>query len=395
MFHKPTVTHHDIEVAHIDWHGDRGPISLSGASDKITIVTPISGGGRLVPPDLKADASGTVNATSTLTVAPDYNIRPVVTVSVNIAKADLHGISVHDIVQGAISDAINKFEAGIGPLIGKLVDLHKVAQTAWSKLPQSFTVPDVKSMWISIIPQAIMLDGPHVSTDSATATLAVKADIRTLYQTDQRVAPPPVALPNISGIPADNKFHIDLPVEIDEQALNQTLADLISTKEISTLKVGKGQTVQLKAISVYPYGNRFYLKIRFVGLDGAWVRHVKGTVIFVAHPLLSADKKSLSFDKIDYTPETMSTLKGLGLEAIAVLGKPIITPILQKILVINFDPFVQKAKLKASALPAKLKLAPPLSLDLTLTDLSPEEVAVYGNKIFLDIDAAGTAKPKY
>jgi len=117
LFHKPTVTHDPIEVAHIDYNAERGDIKLAGSGDKISVSTSFNGGGRLVPPDITADASGSVAGSSTLTVTQDYSLKPVIDLNVNIDHAAvLNGISVKGLVQDKVNDAINKFKGQIGPL---------------------------------------------------------------------------------------------------------------------------------------------------------------------------------------------------------------------------------------------------------------------------------------
>ena len=397
LFHKPTVTHDPIEVAHIDYNAERGDIKLAGSGDKISVNTSFNGGGRLVPPDLTADASGSVGGSSTLTVAPDYSFKPVIDLNVNIDHAAvLNGISVKGLVQDKVNDAINKFKGQIGPVLGQMVDLRKHAQDGWSKLPASVAVPGTKDLWITLDPQAFMLDGPHANADTVTAILSLKVQVKTLLQTEQPTAPPRVALPNISAPPADNKFHLSVPIEVVPEELNKELALLIRDKVISTVEFDNGSEVAvINAVTVLPSGNQFYLKVGFAGVKGTWAKNVRGTLIFEVHPVLSADKQTLSFNKIDYTVETANTLKGLGLEVLLNAGRPIIVSILQKKIVVPFSHPLQEAQSKANAEVAKLKLPPPITLKFNLDDLAPQDLLVYGNKIYLGLGATGVASATY
>jgi len=111
--------------------------------------------------------------------------------------------------------------------------------------------------------------------------------------------------------------------------------------------------------------------------------------------VLSADKQTLSFDKVDYTVETANTLKGLGLEVLLNAGRPIIVSILQKKIVVPFSHPLQEAQSKANAEVAKLKLPPPITLKFNLDDLAPQDLLVYGNKIYLGLGATGVASATY
>ena len=226
--------------------------------------------------------------------------------------------------------------------------------------------------------------------------LALKTEVKTFFQADKPQPPIRVPLPNIAGSPPDDKFHISLPIEVQMEELNREFVLLLKNKSTATVSY-EDYSALLKSVSVFPYGNRFYLKVGFVGQKGTWLNHVRGTLIFVAHPILSPDKQTLSFDHIDYTPETLSTLKGFGEAATATLLKPIFTKILQEKLVIKFGPALEQAKSKANdvannKLAAQLKLPPPLNIKLNLSDLKAEDLAVYGNKIYLGFDASGPAE---
>lgn len=397
LFHKPTVTHDPIEIAHIEYNAERGDIKLAGSGDKISVNTSFAGGGRLVPPDLAADANGSVAGSSTLTVAPDYSLKPVIDLKVNIdSAAVLHGISVKDLVQNIVNDAINKYKGQIGPALGQMVDLRKHALDAWSKLPTSIAVPGISDLWIIFDPQAFMLDGPHANADTVTAVLSLEVQVKTLLQAERPVAPPRAALPNISAPPADNKFHLSVPIEISPEELNKELALLIRDKVINTVEFENGSEVAIiNAITVLPSGSQFYLKVGFTGVKGTWAKNVSGTLIFEVHPVLSADKQTITFDKIDYTVETAKTLKDLGLEVLLNAGRPIIVSILKKKIAVPFSQPLQEAKSKVDAEVAKLKLPPPITLKFNLGDLEAEDLLVYGNKIYLGVAATGVASATY
>ena len=126
-FHSTvTCTHDTMEVAHIDWHADRGQIQLTGASDKISVSSSFSGGGKLIPSAATAEANGTANGSSTLTVGSDYNLTPSVDLNVNIDHAAvLHEVSVKGLVQDAVNDQISKTKVTIGATISQQVDLRE------------------------------------------------------------------------------------------------------------------------------------------------------------------------------------------------------------------------------------------------------------------------------
>ncbi len=130
----------------------------------------------------------------------------------------------------------------------------------------------------------------------------------------------------------------------------------------------------------------------FVGNRGFWFHHVRGTLIFGATPNLDTFGQTLRFQNIDFTADTKSTLKGASLELAAWLLKPIIIEQLQKRLLVNLTPQFEKAKADANKLVSKLQFPPPLQLKFNLGQLQGQEIAVYGDTLFLDFDASGKAE---
>ena len=223
--------------------------------------------------------------------------------------------------------------------------------------------------------------------------------MRTFLQPNAPTSLARVGLPNISAVPPDKKFHLGLPIEILPSELNRQLSTLIQDKSVQDVdfsqELGADEHAIIKSVTVLPYGNRLYLKVGFVGVGGKVMKNVRGTLIFVAHPILSVDKQTLSFDGIDYSAETSATLKGLGLEALLTVGRPIITGILQKKLIIQFAKPLVDATAKANAQVAKFKLPNPLTFKFNLEKVTPEDLLVYGNKIYLGFSASGTASVTY
>ena len=174
--------------------------------------------------------------------------------------------------------------------------------------------------------------------------------------------------------------------------MNQQLSLLIKGKDQGTINLGNGYVVTLKNASLFPSGNQLFLKVAFVGNQGSWLKKVKGTLIFVATPKLDANKQILSFQNIDFTADTKSTLKGAAIEFATWLLKPILIDELQKRLVLDLTPQLAKAKSDANTLAGKIKLAAPLHLEFNLERLDTQAVAVYGDTLYVDFEASGTSK---
>jgi len=204
---RPTTTWDPAIIAHIDYRADRGEIKLAGSGDRISVQVPLSAGGKLIPSAATIDVAGTVGGATTLIVLPDYNLAPSVDLNVTIDRAAvLHGISIRDLVQGAVNDAINKIKGNIGADIGKAVNLRKLAEIAWGDIPGCVLVPKTTDIWVRLSLEKIMLAGPRVDNDKVTAGLTLQAKVETLFQSSQPSPPQKVPLPNLAGAPPIKSF---------------------------------------------------------------------------------------------------------------------------------------------------------------------------------------------
>ena len=84
--------------AHVDWNFNRGPIQISGGNDHIQIFTTLSGGGRLVPPDLKPQFRGSVSADTTLAIKDDYTFFPKLKLDAHLDQVKLGFLNLTGLV---------------------------------------------------------------------------------------------------------------------------------------------------------------------------------------------------------------------------------------------------------------------------------------------------------
>jgi hypothetical protein len=382
---------------HVDYQITRKAITISGSGDRVSIAAQVHAHAREEPGGITADADGNASGSSTLTVNPDYNIAPSIDIAVHINHAGvnlpiLDKINMSGFANSKAKDAVNGIKGNLGQQVSKAVNLRKIAQNAWDKIPGSVLIPGTSDLWICLSPKAVMLDGPHAANDTVTGVLALQTGVETLFQSTPPSSPQTVPLPNLTSPPSDRKFHVSLPVKAQIKELNQQLSLLIKGKDQGTINLGNGYVVTLKNASLFPSGNQLFLKVAFVGNQGSWLKKVKGTLIFVATPKLDANKQILSFQNIDFTADTKSTLKGAAIEFATWLLKPILIDELQKRLVLDLTPQLAKAKSDANTLAGKIKLAAPLHLEFNLERLDTQAVAVYGDTLYVDFEASGTSK---
>ena len=398
-FHSSVHTHqiHKEVPPHVDFQVSRDAIHLAGAGDRVSINAPAHAHAREEPGGLTASADGNVAGSTTLTVTPDFNFAPSVDVSVHFDRAVinlplLNRINLSGFANSKANDAVNSIRPTLAQEVSRAVDLRKKAQGAWDKLPGSVLVPGTSDIWARFTPKAVMLEGPHAANDIVTGVVGLQTGVEILFQPNLPASPPHISLPNLAPVPSDRNFHIFLPVKAQIDELNKQLSTLIKGANNGTIDLGQGYVISLEGVALFPHGNQLFLKVCFAIEKGAFLDKISGTLIFVATPKLDAAKQNLSFQNIDFTADTKSTLKGAAVEAATVILKPLIIDELQKRLVADLAPQLAKAKSEANASVGQLKLPPPLQLKFNLEQLETQDLAVYGDTLYVDFSASGTTE---
>jgi hypothetical protein len=378
----------EVEVGHVDYDVSRGPIDLRASGDHILINVPLSAHAKEIPGSREGSASGIAHGSTTLTVAPDYNLDPAVDLVVDLDHAEIIGINIRGFAEKIANDAIKKMKGELGGHVARAVNLRGIAEKAWRNLPRCVRVPGTSNVWLRINPKSVMLEGPNAREGVVTATLALQTTTEVFVQSTQPPAPVPTQLPDLRPLSGDRRFHVALPVEVQMAELNRALTSALHDKRHQNVKVGDGQSISLKSVSVFPKGNRLFLKVAFEGNQGFWLRKTKGTFICGAVPHLDVTNQVLSFGGVDFTPQTQQAFS----ESAAWLLKPVILHEIQKRLTLNLAPLLAKAAAKANKLASGIKLPAPLQLDLNVEEVSAEAIRVYGETVCIEFAAAGNAK---
>ena len=378
----------EVEVGHVDYDVSRGPIDFGASGDHISINVPLSVHAKEIPGGRAGSASGTAHGSTTLTVAPDYNLDPAIDLIVDLDQAEIIGINIRGFAQKMANEAIKKAKGDLAGQVARAVDLRGRAENAWRHLPRCVLVPGTSNVWLRIDPKSVMLEGPYARDRVVTAALAVQTTMEVFVQSNQPPASEPAQLPDLTPFSGDHRFHVALPVEVQMTELNHALTSALREKGQENVTVGDGRSISLKSVSVFPKGNRLFLKVAFEGSQGFWLRKINGTFICGAAPHLDVTNQVLSFGGVDFTPQTQQAFSG----AAAWLLKPVILHEIQKRLTLDLAPLLAKAAAKANKLADGIKLPAPLQLDLNVEEVRAEAIRVYGETVYVEFDAAGTAK---
>jgi hypothetical protein len=392
----------DMEVAHVDYRVSRGSIQLGASKERLIVRVPLSGRAKAIPGGSTAEVKGTARGSTTLAVGSDFNLNPSVDLAVDLDRADLNlarinvlghniGISIpiRDLAQQKANDAIKGIKGQIAAELSKAINLRDLAEKAWSNLPGTVRLPGVDNAWLTIQPKAIQLDGPHAANGVVSATLGLQADLATHIQTEAPANPSRSPLPKLTGRSSDGRFHLALPVAAQISELNRQLG--FALRRGGKIRLSENHEVTIDEASLFPRGNRLYVKVRFEGSSGFWLRKVKGTLILGAVPRLDRDQQTLHFDELELTAETRNAL----LNSAAWMLQPFIVHELQKRAALPLAaPFAQ-AKKEAYDLARKVRLPAPLHLDFAVDRLALESVAVCGDQICVQFDASGMTKLTY
>ena len=112
---RPTTTREPI--AHVDWHVDRGPLQVAGRNDHLQVSATLTGGGRLVPPDLKGSFKGSVSADATVAIGHDYAFVPTVAPDARLDQLKLGFLDV----SGLARNKAHQVAASYGPQLSQKI----------------------------------------------------------------------------------------------------------------------------------------------------------------------------------------------------------------------------------------------------------------------------------
>jgi len=408
----------------------RGPLSVSGKPDALSIGTPLSGEfealgtltgaagsgantiggvvGNLVPGGVgqqvqqlagkafnqHADIHGTVTAVSRPTIAPNWRLSPNLSAQVSVVDVQLPiaGIKlsvaneVKPVLDGLVRDQANALEQRLrsDPFI------ETAARSEWKKLCRAVSLgaagQGMPNLWLEIRPVRAIAAQPKIDASAVTLLVGVQAQTRIVPTESKPDCPFPSML---DIVPQANEGTVDIAVPIDVPFTEVSRLIEAQFKGKTLPEDGSGSFVAtIKQAAVAASGDRLLISLlvnvkkRGLGLGADATIHVWG------RPQLDTNQQILRFTDVTLDVQSKAAFGLLGEAAQAA------TPYLQKTLaeqaVIDLKPFAADAKKRiAAAVSSFTGQDSGLTANVTIDDLRLTGIAYDDKTLRIIADAKG------
>jgi hypothetical protein len=384
-----------LENADIGWSAARGPISVTGAQDMLSLSAPLTGklnvtgslaskatgalgdalGGLLGGNAAKqlgainikalnasAEIKGNVTITSRPRLAAAWFVEPNLAAQVSMGDSSL-----------ALAGAKVNVPAEIKPVIDKTVGeqvniaeqrirsdqtLQRNARAQWAKACRSILLqgtgptPSTPALWLEVKPTRAIAAQPRVDASNLTLTMGIEAETRITSQQTKPDCPFPDKITIIP--PTAGGVGIRLPIDMPFTDLSKIVEAQFAGKTFP--EDGSGSVaVTVKHASVAASGDRLLISLlvhakekkSFFGFGADATVHIWG------RPVLDQAQQMLRLDDVQLAVESEAAFGLLGAAARAVV------PHLQSVLAdkarVDLKPFAANAEQKIAAVIADLQ----------------------------------------
>ena len=418
-----------LSNADINWTIARGPLTVAGRPDGLTVSTPLSGsfqakgtiaggvgaiggalggilGGNIGQQvqglagkafDQHADIRGTVVATSRPTIAPNWRLAPNLTAQVNIADVAMPiiagvKISVANEVKPFMDDAVREQTSALEARIRNDPFIEKSAREQWSKMCRSISLgagqQGMPNLWLELRPTKAIAAQPKIDANAVTLLLGVQAETRIVPNETKPTCPFPAQL---EIVPQANQGEISIGVPIDMPfaEVSKLLQAQLKGRKFPEDGSGSYETT-IEQAAIAASGDRLLISLLAkVKRKGFFSFGAEATVHVYGRPVLDQQNQILRFTDVALDVQSATAFGLLGAAAQAAV------PYLQKSLaekaVIDLKPFAEDAKKQmAAAVGDFTKQGPGVQANVKINDLRLVGIAYDAKTLRIIADATGT-----
>ena len=378
-----------LQHADIGWTASRGPITVTGAQDVLSLATPITGtlnvagslsakatgavgdalggllGGNVAKQigsiniknlTASAEIKGTVTITARPKIAPAWRIEPNLAAQVNLGDTSISVAGARVSVPAQIKPVIDKTVADqIAAVQARMRNdtaFEKNARQQWARLCRSIALQTkdaaagLPALWLEMKPTGAVAAQPRIDASTLTLMLGIEAETR-ITPTETKPECP------FSGVivivpPTPGHVSITVPIDIPFTDINRIVEAQFAGRTFP--EDGSGAVdVIVKRATVAPSGERLLISLlvnarekkSFFGFGGEANVHIWGT------PVLDQEHQTLQLTNIQLAVESEAAFGLLGAAARAAI------PYLQKALAekatIDLKPFAINAQKRIAA----------------------------------------------
>jgi hypothetical protein len=415
--------------ADIGWTITRGPFSVAGRSEALTVTTALNGTLRITGQiagqasnvggaignllngnlgqglqkitgrtlDQHADLRGTVAVSSRPIIDNNWRIEPNLTAQVVMGNSALSIVGVKVDVAGQVKPllerTVNEQVAALTARIRNDPALELAARREWAKMCRSISLRGVGAgapdLWLELRPTRAFAAQPRIDASAVTLTLGVQTETRITPAQTKPDCPFPQQL-QIVQQPDQGKVAIGVPIDVPFTDVNRIVEAQLKGRNFPENGSGDWAITVLGA-SIKPAGDRLLISLRvkarekrtFFGLGGEATLYVWG------RPVLDREKQVLRLTDITLDVQSQSAFGLLGAAAKAAL--PYLQTALAENAVVDLKPFAASAQQNIGAALAEFREAQPgLQVDAKITGLRLVDIEYDAKILRIVAEAQGT-----
>jgi hypothetical protein len=378
-----------LQNADIGWTASRGPIAASGASDVLTLATPLTGTvnvtgslsskatgavsnalgsllgdkaakqiGSINIKELHAHAeiNGTITITSRPKLAAAWHFEPNLLAQVNLGDSSLSVAGAHINVPAQVKPVIDKNVAdqmeAVAARIRSDRTFEQNARVQWDKACRSIPLQGTGAsstlppLWLELRPIRAIAVQPSVDASAVTATVGIEAETRITSEQTKPDCPFPEKISIIPPTPGG--VDIGVPIDLPFTDINKILETQFAGKTFP--EDGSGPVdVTVKQATVAASGDRLLISLLVHAKEKkSWFGFgADATVQIWGRPVLNPAEQTLRLTDVQLAVESEAALGLLGAAAREVI--PHLQQALADKAMLDLKPFTTNAQKKVAA----------------------------------------------
>jgi hypothetical protein len=378
-----------LQNADIGWTASRGPIAATGASDVLTLTTPLTGNlnvtgslsskatgavsnalgsllgdkaakqiGSINIKELNAHAEikGTITITSRPKLAAAWHFEPNLLAQVNLGDSSLSVAGARINVPAQVKPVIDKNVAdqmeAVSARIRSDPAFEQNARIQWAKACRSIPLQGTGAsstlppLWLELRPTRAIAVQPRVDASAVTATVGVEAETRITSEQTKPDCPFPDKISIIPPTPGG--VNIGVPIDLPFTDINKILETQFAGKTFP--EDGSGSVdVTVKHATVAASGDRLLISLLVHAKEKkSWFGFgADATVQIWGRPVLNPAEQTLRLSDVQLAVESEAAFGLLGAAAREVM--PRLQQTLADKAVLDLKPFAANVQKKVAA----------------------------------------------
>lgn len=414
--------------ADISWTIGRGPVSLAGRTEALTITTPLNGsfqargqigsqvgalggaignivGGSIGQQaqslagkafDQRADVRGTVTVTSRPTLAANWRLAPNLAAQVNVADVAIpvagFRISVAREIKPFIDSAVSEQTAALEARVRNDPFIENAARAEWAKLCRSIPLgaagSGMPNLWLELRPTRAFAMQPKIDAKAVNLTLGVEAQTRVVPNETKPNCPFPAQL-EIVPQAAQGRITIGIPIDMPFTEVTRLLDAQLKGKTFPQDGSGSYETT-IRQAALAASGDRLVISLRVTVRQKSFFSFGADAVVHVfGKPVLDTADQTLRFADIDLDVQSEAAFGLIGAAAKAAI--PYLRRALADQAAIDLKPFAADTKKRMAASVAEFtQQGKGMKASVTVDDLKLVGIAFDDKTLRVIADAVGT-----